>query len=80
MRFSHSAGPVWCTEPYGNDTVDVRDGEPDTVDCGWGQDIVYADAVDTVAPDCETVIRSGGPAPSSGAPQSPVTSTSTITK
>ena len=58
-RRGGDCGPLWCTEPYGNDTVDVRDGEPDSVDCGFGQDIVYADAVDTVASNCETVIRSG---------------------
>jgi hypothetical protein len=58
-RQGGDCGPLWCTEPYGNDTVDVRDGEPDSVDCGYGQDVVYADAVDTVAPNCETVIRSG---------------------
>ena len=58
-RRGGDCGPLWCTEPYGNDTVDVRDGEPDSVDCGFGQDVVYADAVDTIAPNCETVVRSG---------------------
>jgi Ca2+-binding RTX toxin-like protein len=58
-RQGGDCGPVWCTLPYGNDTVDLRDGEADSVDCGWGQDTVYADAIDTVAPNCETVIRSG---------------------
>lgn len=58
-RRGGDCGPLWCTEPYGNDTVDVRDGEADSVDCGFGQDTVYADAIDTVSPNCETVIRSG---------------------
>jgi Ca2+-binding RTX toxin-like protein len=52
--------PLWCTTPYGNDTVDVRDGEIDSVSCGTGQDKVAADANDVVAPDCETVLRGGG--------------------
>ena len=29
-----------CTMPYGNDTIDVRDGELDQVDCGIGVDTV----------------------------------------
>jgi Ca2+-binding RTX toxin-like protein len=58
-RRGGDCGPLWCTEPYGNDTIDLRDGEPDSVDCGFGQDTVYADPVDTVSPNCETVIRSG---------------------
>ena len=58
-RRGGDCGPLWCTEPYGNDTVDVRDGEADSVDCGFGHDVVYADAIDTIAPNCETVIRSG---------------------
>jgi Ca2+-binding RTX toxin-like protein len=59
-----------CTVPFGNDVVDVRDGEADTVVCGPGTDKVVADALDTVSPDCETVDRSaaGGPAPGTGAP------------
>ena len=37
----------------GDDLVDVRDGNPDTVDCGPGDDTVYADADDVVADNCE---------------------------
>ena len=48
-------GPLWCKIPYGNDTVDARDGEADSIECGAGTDKVVADAVDTVAPTCETV-------------------------
>jgi len=46
---------IQCRMPYGNDTVDVRDGEADNVTCGIGTDVVTADPADTVAPDCETV-------------------------
>jgi Ca2+-binding RTX toxin-like protein len=38
----------------GDDNVQVRDGAPDTVDCGAGNDSVVADAVDNVG-NCETV-------------------------
>ena len=38
-RRGGDCGPLWCAEPYGNDTVDIRDGEPDSVDCGFGQDV-----------------------------------------
>jgi Ca2+-binding RTX toxin-like protein len=59
---------LWCKFPYGNDTVDARDGERDSVTCGAGQDSVQADAVDVVAPDCETVTRGGAaPGPGGGA-------------
>ncbi|MDW5598112.1 calcium-binding protein [Conexibacter stalactiti] len=44
-----------CRQGVGNDTVYIRDGEPDSVVCGVGTDTVIADAIDTVAPDCENV-------------------------
>jgi Ca2+-binding RTX toxin-like protein len=50
-------GPLWCTDPYGNDTVYARDGEVDQIDCGAGEDIVHADSADVVGADCETVDR-----------------------
>jgi RTX calcium-binding nonapeptide repeat (4 copies) len=56
-------GPLWCKYPYGNDTVDVRDGEIDSVTCGAGQDTVAADAADVIAPDCESVTRGAGSRP-----------------
>jgi len=59
-------GPVYCKLPFGNDTIDARDGEVDSVDCGAGTDTVHADAVDVVAPDCETVERGAAPGPQSG--------------
>lgn len=66
-RRGGDCGPLWCKLPYGNDTIDARDGERDSVTCGAGQDTVSADLVDVVAPDCETVSRDGsGPAPGPG--------------
>lgn len=53
-----------CRPPYGNDAIDARDGEVDTITCGVGEDSVLADPVDIIAADCETVQRSG----SSGGP------------
>jgi PASTA domain/RTX calcium-binding nonapeptide repeat (4 copies) len=53
---------IWyCKLPSGNDTIDARDGERDSVTCGVGADSVKADPADTVAPDCETVARGVGP-------------------
>ena len=43
-----------CTVPFGNDTVNARDGEADTIDCGVGADRAVLDAIDTHA-NCETV-------------------------
>jgi Ca2+-binding RTX toxin-like protein len=45
---------TWCRSPFGNDTIDVRDGELDTVDCGIGADAVKADPADVLT-NCETV-------------------------
>jgi hypothetical protein len=45
---------TYCMAPFGNDTIDVRDGEIDTVDCGVGTDTVQADTVDVLS-SCETV-------------------------
>ncbi|MCW3014924.1 MAG: hypothetical protein JWO02_2016 [Solirubrobacterales bacterium] len=56
-RAGGDCGPLWCTYPYGNDTVLARDGEADSITCGAGTDRVVADPVDTVAPDCEQVER-----------------------
>jgi hypothetical protein len=69
-------GVVYCKLPFGNDTIDARDGQIDSIDCGVGQDTVVADANDVVASDCENVDRGvaggsgsddqqgGGPKPS----------------
>jgi Ca2+-binding RTX toxin-like protein len=49
-----------CNVPFGDDTIDVRDGEVDQVECGIGNDTVYADSIDSIAPSCENVTRTGG--------------------
>jgi hypothetical protein len=59
-------GIYWCKLPAGNDTIEARDGERDSVSCGAGTDTVNADAVDTVAGDCEQVTRGGGASGPSG--------------
>jgi Ca2+-binding RTX toxin-like protein len=61
-RRGGDCGPLWCKYPYGNDTIDARDGEADSVMCGAGEDSVQADAVAVVASDCEHVTRGGGAA------------------
>lgn len=55
-----------CRPIYGNDVIDVRDGEVDTVACGPGTDKVTADADDVIAPDCETVERAAAGTPPGG--------------
>jgi hypothetical protein len=59
-------GIYWCKLPAGNDTIDARDGERDTVTCGFGTDSVSADPIDVVAGDCENVTRVGAE-PAAGA-------------
>jgi Ca2+-binding RTX toxin-like protein len=54
-----------CKIPFGNDVVNARDGEADTIDCGVGEDRAIVDAIDVVA-NCETVDKAG--AASSGGP------------
>ncbi len=56
-------GGYECNVPFGDDTVDARDGEADQVECGIGNDTVKADAVDQVAPSCETVDVGSAPKP-----------------
>ncbi|HEX8085044.1 MAG TPA: calcium-binding protein [Solirubrobacteraceae bacterium] len=51
-----------CTVPFGNDTIDARDGEVDNVDCGVGEDTAVVDAIDVVA-GCERVDAGGGANP-----------------
>jgi Ca2+-binding RTX toxin-like protein len=63
IAFSH-VGSVEVDAGSGYDYVDVKSGvdtAPDTVTCGSELDVVYADAWDTVAKDCELVIRRGTP-------------------
>ncbi|WP_026910244.1 calcium-binding protein [Patulibacter minatonensis] len=40
---------------FGNDLIEARDGEVDSISCGPGTDTVTADPDDVVAADCETV-------------------------
>jgi hypothetical protein len=47
-----------------DDTINSRDGSPDTVICNGGTDTVLADTLDTVSPSCEnvqTLASPGGP-------------------
>jgi Ca2+-binding RTX toxin-like protein len=46
-----------CSLPQGNDVIDARDGERDTISCGVGRDTVTADRQDVVSRDCERVKR-----------------------
>jgi Ca2+-binding RTX toxin-like protein len=46
-----------CSLPQGNDVIDARDGERDTISCGVGRDTVTADRKDVVSGDCERVKR-----------------------
>lgn len=63
----------------GNDTIEARDGEVDSISCGTGADRVIADADDVVASDCETVERAdvappgGGKGPDTGAKKARLT-------
>lgn len=41
----------------GSDSVVAWDGVRDRVSCGPGADVVNADGVDSISPDCETVMR-----------------------
>ncbi|HEV7807476.1 MAG TPA: hypothetical protein VGO80_16775, partial [Solirubrobacteraceae bacterium] len=41
----------------GDDRISVVDGSVDRVDCGDGTDIVFADVVDVVAANCESIRR-----------------------
>ena len=69
LQGDHPAGECgiyWCRVGSGNDTIDARDGERDSVTCGPGADTVKADSADAVAPDCETVERGNGPGPHVG--------------
>jgi hypothetical protein len=39
----------------GSDVVRAKDGARDTITCGAGRDLVYADRADHIARDCERV-------------------------
>ena len=55
----------------GADLIEARDGAVDTVSCGDDLDASTADAVDSVAADCETVSRPAPPIPAPGPVPSP---------
>jgi Ca2+-binding RTX toxin-like protein len=60
-----------CKIPFGNDVVNARDGEADTIDCGVGEDRAVVDAIDIVT-NCETVDKAGatsGPGAPAGDPK-----------
>jgi Ca2+-binding RTX toxin-like protein len=48
-----------CKIPFGNDVINARDGEQDTIDCGVGEDRAVVDTIDVVS-NCETVDAAGG--------------------
>ena len=48
-----------CRISFGNDIINARDGEVDTIDCGVGEDRAIVDAIDVVA-GCEQVDKQGG--------------------
>jgi Tol biopolymer transport system component len=56
-RLYGGSGPDAVDGGSGADRVGTRDGERDTVRCGRGPDTVFADAYDTVARDCERLLR-----------------------
>jgi RTX calcium-binding nonapeptide repeat (4 copies) len=63
------------TLAHGNDTIQARDGETDSVSCQFGADSVTADAADVVeALTCESVsVPAGDPGPGGPATQPPGT-------
>jgi hypothetical protein len=44
-----------------DDTINSRDGSPDTVICNGGTDTVLADTLDTISPSCENVQTQASP-------------------
>jgi RTX calcium-binding nonapeptide repeat (4 copies) len=52
-----AAGFDLLTLGGGDDTANARDGVPDAIRCGSGNDTANVDNVDLVASDCETVNR-----------------------
>ena len=54
-----------CRYPFGNDTINARDGEKDSIDCGVGEDKAIVDPIDVVS-GCETVDARQGAGPKPG--------------
>ena len=69
-KTSSYCGGYSCKLPFGNDTIDARDGEADSVDCGVGEDTAIVDAIDTVT-NCEKVDKSGAPGGGGGGGNGP---------
>ena len=53
---SDESGYQVITGTPGADTIDARNGHPDTIDCGAGNDAVTVDRWEDGVYDCETVI------------------------
>ena len=53
-RLNGGSGEDLLKGGAGDDTINAKDGEPDRVRCGFGNDRATVDSVDTVH-DCETV-------------------------
>jgi Ca2+-binding RTX toxin-like protein len=53
-----NGGPSYdvITGTSGADVINARDGGPDTINCGAGNDTVYVDRSEDGVYDCETVI------------------------
>jgi hypothetical protein len=57
-RIRGTKNPERITGRRGRDRIRSRgDGEADSVRCGRGKDVVRADQLDRVRPNCETVRR-----------------------
>jgi Ca2+-binding RTX toxin-like protein len=68
-----------CRYPFGNDTINARDGEKDSIDCGVGEDKAIVDAIDVVS-GCETVDAGKGPGPKPGGTDGTLTGPSKFTR
>ena len=53
-----NGGPGYqtITGTSGGDVINARDGGPDTIDCGAGNDTVYVDRSEDGVTNCETVV------------------------
>ena len=54
--FDGGPGYEAITGTAGDDVIHARDGGPDTIDCGAGDDTVYVDRSEDGVFDCETVV------------------------
>ena len=56
-RIFGNLGPDTIQGGPGDDRINVVRGETDSVTCGAGKDVVFADPNDHVARDCESIRR-----------------------